>query len=68
MGQKYVIDQAVTEVRQLCSEEWEARNKDLRNYRRERDRKCSRENDVGNVWQILLVSSDSLVLHMTRFI
>jgi hypothetical protein len=59
---------AVSEIRQLCSEGPETISKVLRNYRQERDGKYSGESDVWNVWQIMLISFDSLVFHIARLL
>jgi hypothetical protein len=56
-----IIERAPLPIGQLSEDAQEARNKDIRRYRENFSRKCSREKTMSDVFHRLLVSSDPLI-------
>ena len=60
-----VIREAIVPIGQLSEEALESRNKDIRKYRKNYTRKCSREKTNEDIFKRLLLSSDPYISQLT---
>lgn len=62
----YVIQKAIVPIGQLFEEALEARNKDIKKYRTGLARKTSRTQTMEDIFNRLLISSDSIISSMRQ--
>lgn len=66
MHSSIVISHALLPIGLLTEEAQEARNKDIKRYREQYSRKCSREMTIRDVFNRLLVTSDPFISSMRK--